>query len=136
MPRCPSLVLYALAGSSRHLVVGPYVGDGGAVRRVDHPAGRVRTAGRYLALTTALAVATGVAGLLAGPTRLGFVASFISEPVLKGFIVGLALVNYRRPGSEAARYSGKHEGDFFEQTWGVLTHLGETEWRYSCWSGS
>ena len=30
-------------------------------------------------------------GSLAGLMRLGFLASFISEPVLKGFIVGLAL---------------------------------------------
>ena len=38
-----------------------------------------------------LAIVTGVLGLLAGLLRLGFLASFISEPVLKGFIIGLAL---------------------------------------------
>ena len=46
---------------------------------------------RYVALTTALALVTGGLALLAGLLRLGFLASFISEPVLKGFIVGLAL---------------------------------------------
>ena len=39
----------------------------------------------------ALAITTGVLALAAGLARLGFVANFISEPVLKGFIVGLAL---------------------------------------------
>jgi SulP family sulfate permease len=32
-----------------------------------------------------------LAALLAGVLRLGFLAGFISEPVIKGFIVGLAL---------------------------------------------
>ena len=42
-------------------------------------------------MTTALAIATGAAALDRRPARLGFLANFISEPVLKGFIVGLAL---------------------------------------------
>ncbi|HEY4992614.1 MAG TPA: SulP family inorganic anion transporter, partial [Nakamurella sp.] len=45
----------------------------------------------FVALTAALAVVTGILALLAGVLRLGFIASLISEPVLKGFIVGLAL---------------------------------------------
>ena len=35
--------------------------------------------------------------------RLGFVANFISEPVLTGFKAGIGLVIVRRPGAEAAR---------------------------------
>ena len=34
---------------------------------------------------------TGAYALAAGVLRLGFLASFISEPVLKGFIIGMAL---------------------------------------------
>ena len=44
-----------------------------------------------MTLTAALAIVTGILGVLAGLLRLGFFASFISEPVLKGFIIGLAL---------------------------------------------
>ena len=40
---------------------------------------------------------------LAGLLRLGFLANFISEPVLKGFIIGLALTDHHRPGPEAPR---------------------------------
>jgi sulfate permease, SulP family len=45
----------------------------------------------FVAHTTALAVTTGILAVAAGLLRLGFLASFISEPVLKGFIIGLAL---------------------------------------------
>ena len=38
-------------------------------------------------MTTALAITTGIAALLAGLLRLGFLAGFISEPVIKGFII-------------------------------------------------
>jgi MFS superfamily sulfate permease-like transporter len=45
----------------------------------------------FVAMTAGLAIATGLAALIAGLLRLGFLATFISEPVIKGFIVGLAL---------------------------------------------
>lgn len=123
----PALVLYALAGSSRHLVVGPMSATAALSAAIITPlAGS--DSGRYLALSTGLAIATGVLGLLAGLIRLGFVAAFISEPVLKGFIVGLALTIII---GQVPKLLGidKHSGNFFEQAWGVLTHLGETQWR-------
>ncbi len=123
----PSLVLYAAAGSSRHLVVGPMSATAALSAALITPLAGA-DAGRYIALTTALAITTGVVGLLAGLLRLGFIASFISDPVLKGFIVGLALVIIM---GQVPKIIGieKPEGDFFEQLWGVLTHLGDTQWR-------
>ena len=111
-------MLYAALGSSRHLVVGPMSataalsaaivapfagGDTDAVRRADSGAGdrhRRRSA------------------LLAGLLRLGFLASFISEPVLKGFIVGLALTIII---GQVPKLFGvaKSQGNFFEQTWAL-----------------
>ncbi|MEU4838648.1 SulP family inorganic anion transporter [Nocardia testacea] len=123
----PSLVLYALAGSSRHLVVGPMSATAALSAALVTPLAGA-DGGRYLALTAVLAIATGVVGLLAGLLRLGFVASFISEPVLKGFIIGLALVIIVGQVPKLLGI-GKHDGDFFDQVWGVLTHLGDTEWR-------
>ncbi|WP_416567059.1 SulP family inorganic anion transporter [Nocardia testacea] len=123
----PSLVLYALAGSSRHLVVGPMSATAALSAALVAPLAGA-DGGRYLALTAVLAIATGVVGLLAGLLRLGFVASFISEPVLKGFIIGLALVIVVGQVPKLLGI-GKHDGDFFDQAWGVLTHLGDTEWR-------
>src|SRR5690606_4571331 len=74
----PSLILYALAGSSRHLVVGPMSATAALSAALIAPLAGADE-GRYIALTTALAIATGVVGLLAGLLRLGFIASFISE---------------------------------------------------------
>ncbi|MGY0496929.1 SulP family inorganic anion transporter [Nocardia sp. FBN12] len=123
----PSLVLYALAGSSRHLVVGPMSATAALSAAIIAPLAGA-DGGRYLALTSALAIATGIVGLLAGLLRLGFIAAFISEPVLKGFIVGLALVIII---GQVPKLLGidKHEGNFFEQAWGIITDLGQTQWR-------
>jgi SulP family sulfate permease len=121
----PSLVLYAAAGSSRHLVVGPMSATAALSAASVAPfAGGDQT--QFIALTTALAVVTGILGLLAGLLRLGFIASFISEPVLKGFIVGLALTIVI---GQVPKLFGipKSDGDFFQQAWGVIIHLGDTQ---------
>ena len=73
-----------------------------------------------------MAIVTGLVGLLAGFMRLGFIASFISEPVLKGFIVGLALTIII---GQVPKLLGvaKGEGNFFVQTWTVVKELGEVD---------
>jgi sulfate permease, SulP family len=78
-----------------------------------------------LAHTAALAITTGLLALAAGLLRLGFLASFISEPVLKGFIIGLALtiVAGQLPDLFGVEGSG---GDFFERVRGLLADLGQT----------
>jgi SulP family sulfate permease len=86
----PALIAYAAFGSSRHLVVGPMSATAAlsAATIAEFAPGN---SDAYIVLTTVLAVVTGVVAIVAGLARLGFVATFISEPVLKGFIVGLAL---------------------------------------------
>ena len=122
----PSLVLYALVGSSRHLIVAPMSAtaalSAGVIATVapsgDHAA--------YLALSTGLALATGLAAMAAGALRLGFLSSFISEPVLKGFIIGLALTIM--VGQLPALFGvEKGSGNFFEKAWDLVQHLGDTE---------
>ncbi|MDV7355500.1 SulP family inorganic anion transporter [Rhodococcus oxybenzonivorans] len=122
----PALILYAAAGSSRHLVVGPMSATAALSAAIVAPVAAA-DGGKYAALSAVLAIATGVAGLLAALLRLGFIASFISEPVLKGFIVGLALTIII--GQVPAIFGiEKTTGNFFEQTWGVIAHLGDTDW--------
>ena len=85
-----ALVLYALLGSSRHLIVGPILATAAlSAAAVADLAGNQPDA--VAAVTAALALMVGVLARVAGLCRLGFLSSFISEPVLKGFIVGLAL---------------------------------------------
>jgi MFS superfamily sulfate permease-like transporter len=78
----PALVLYAMVGSSRHLMVATVSStaalSAGIVGDLAKGSGS-----QYLAMTAALAVVTGLVAIGAGLARLGFLASFISAPVLK-----------------------------------------------------
>lgn len=119
-----ALVLYAALGSSRQLVVGPMSAT--AALSAATVAALVPVGGdRFVAMTAALAITTGISALLAGVLRLGFLANFISEPVIKGFIVGLALTIIV---GQVPKLFGirKGSGDFFAQCWHVVSHLGDT----------
>lgn len=84
-----ALLLYAAFGSSRHLGVGPMSAT--AALSAAAVAKMASNGGDFAALTAALAIMTGILALVAGLARLGFFWNFISEPVLKGFIIGMAL---------------------------------------------
>jgi hypothetical protein len=109
----PALVLYAALGSSRHLMVGPMSATAALSAAIVSPIA-AGDPGRLVALTAALGLVVGLLGVLAGLIRLGFIASLISEPVLKGFIVGLALtiIIGQVPTLLGVAKTG---GDFFEQ---------------------
>jgi sulfate permease, SulP family len=119
-----ALILYAALGSSRHLVVGPMSAtaalSAASVATLATPGGDA-----FTQLTIALAITTGIAAAVAGLLRLGFLANYISEPVLKGFIVGLALTIIV---GQLPKLFGveKGSGDFFEKLWDLLTKLGDT----------
>jgi sulfate permease, SulP family len=121
-----ALLLYAAFGSSRHLVTGPMSAtaalSAAAVAQL-----ATQGSGRFVQLTVALAITTGVAAVLAGLLRLGFLASFISEPVLKGFIIGLALTIVAGQLPKLFGVEGG-QGDFFEKLWDLVTDLGDTHW--------
>ncbi len=120
----PALVLYPIFGSSKHLIVGPMSAT--AALSASIIAGLAPSGdAKYAAYTAALALMTGILCALAGLFKFGFLASFISEPVLKGFIVGLALTIII---GQVPKLFGvkKVEGNFFEQLWGVLSQLGST----------
>lgn len=118
-----ALLLYAALGSSRHLVTGPMSATA-ALSAATVGALVAGSGDRFVAMTAALGIVVGLTALLAGLLRLGFLASFISEPVIKGFIVGLALTIIA---GQVPKLLGvdKHAGDFFEQMWGVITELGD-----------
>jgi sulfate permease, SulP family len=120
-----ALLLYALIGSSRQLVVGPMSATAAlsAAAIAQFAAG---ASDDFVALTAALALVTGVIALVAGLARLGFLANLISEPVLKGFIVGLALTIII---GQVPKLLGvdKEGEEFFEQLWHVVTNIGDTQ---------
>ena len=86
-----ALLVYAMAGSSPQLVVGPVstvsvlTGSIVAARGATEPA-------EALALVAAVAIISGAFLLLAGALRIGWVAEFLSKPITTGFVFGLSIV--------------------------------------------
>ena len=60
------------------------------------------------------------------PLRFGFLANFISEPVMKGFIVGLALTIIVGQLPEVLRH-GVGLRRLFPEAWSLITELGDTQ---------
>src|SRR5262249_25174715 len=87
----PPLLVYALLGTSRVLVVGPDTATG-LISFVTVGAIAAHGSAEFNTLTSTLAILIGVFFLLFGALRMGWVAAFIPTPVMRGFIEGLVLV--------------------------------------------
>lgn len=85
------LLAYALFGSSRQLVVGPDTAMSAIVAVTLVPLA-LGDGSRLALLAAWLGVMVGLLCILGGVLRLGFVADFLSKPVIVGFMHGLALV--------------------------------------------
>jgi high affinity sulfate transporter 1 len=85
------LFAYALFGSSRQLIVGPDAATCLLVAASLAPlaAGDPQL---YLALAPVFTLMTGALYLIAGAARLGFLANFLSQPILTGYLNGIALI--------------------------------------------
>ena len=120
-----ALLLYAALGSSRVLIVGPMAAAAALSAATVADLAPIDE-GHFAALTAGLALTAGVAALAAGLLRLGFLADFISPPVLKGLVIGLALTIII---GQLPKLFGiaPGSGDFFEQAWHLVTHLGDTQ---------
>ena len=85
------LLAYALLGSSMTLAVGPVAVASLMTASSLAPLAAQGTP-EYLALAIALALLSGVMLMVAGLLRLGFLAWFLSHPVISGFISGSAVL--------------------------------------------
>jgi sulfate permease, SulP family len=119
-----ALLLYAAFGSSRQLVTGPGAASAALSAAI---VGDLVTQGSsdYIQLTATLAITVGLLAIIASVLRLGFIANFISEPVLKGFIIGLALTVIV---GQLPKLFGieKGAGNFFEQLWDFVKNIDQT----------
>ena len=120
-----ALVLYAALGSSRLLITGPSAAAAALSAAIVGNA-VAGNGDQFVTTTAALAIGVGLAALVAGILRLGFLANFISEPVLKGFIVGLALTVIVGQVPKLFGIETGH-GDFFERVWDFLTNIDQTD---------
>jgi high affinity sulfate transporter 1 len=128
------VVVFALLGSSRHLVVGAdsataaimYAGIAGLGVAVASP--------RWVALAALSALLAGALLLLARIVRLGFLADFLSRTVLIGFLTGVGVqVAIGQVGgmlgvpaqTSGYRFISGHLIEFFK----TLAHVGDGSWQ-------
>jgi high affinity sulfate transporter 1 len=117
----PALLAYAVLGTSRQLVVGPDTATG-LISAVTVGAIATQGTAEFNSLTSTLAVLIGFFFLSFGLLRMGWVASFIPTPVMRGFIEGLVYVTIIGQVPHLLGISGA-SGNFFTKLWHVLQHL-------------
>ena len=118
-----TLAAYAVFGTSRHVVVA---GTSAAAVLLASTVGDLAlNHDDYLANSAALVLFVGGLFLLAGVCRLGFIAQFLSRPVVAGFVFGLAIFVTVKQLPKLLGIEGG-EGDTLRQLAHVITHLGDT----------
>jgi len=119
-----TLAAYVLFGTSRHLVVAA---TSAAAVLLATAVASVEPASVEEYAANAAAVVLFCAGLLllAGVLRLGFIAQFLSRPVMEGFVFGLAIFVTVK---QLPKLFGipKGDGNSLQQLLHLLTHLDET----------
>lgn len=116
-----SLGLYAIFGTSRQLVCAGT--SASAVLVFSAVTGlSPKNPDDYATLAAALIIITGIAFVVAGFCKLGFITEFLSRPVMTGFVFGLAIFVSV---SQLPKLFGleKGDGDTLEQLWHIIAHL-------------
>jgi high affinity sulfate transporter 1 len=84
------VLIYALFGSSRQLIIGPDAATCAMLAALLLPLAQGDLA-HYLQLSAGLAITAGLLMVIGGMTRMGFIVNFFARPILIGFINGIAL---------------------------------------------
>ena len=84
------MMVYALFGSSRQLIVGPDAATCAMIAATLSPLA-VAGSDEYLSLAVTLTLFTGFFCVLASKFRLGFLADFLSRPILMGLLNGVGI---------------------------------------------
>ena len=128
-----SLLVYALLGSSRHLVVqatsatAALLASSVAAALVATAATTASDPETYQAYASAFVLVVGVVFLVAGVAKLGFITQFLSKPVMDGFVMGLAI--FVAVGQLNKLFGvAKPEGNTVEKFVGILRQLPEANW--------
>jgi len=119
-----AMIAYALFGSSRQLIVGPDATIAILVAIIVAPLALGDPA-RYAALAAALTILIGLICLFGGYLKFGFVADFLSKPILTGYIAATALIIIV---SQLGKIFGIDivSDDFFAQILELITKLDQT----------
>jgi high affinity sulfate transporter 1 len=119
----PPLIAYAILGTSRQLVVGPDTATG-LISALTVGAIAVQGTAAFNGLTSTLAVVVGVLFLVFGVLRMGWVASFVPTPVMRGFIEGLICVTIIGQVPHLIGIEGT-SGNFFAKLLFTVRHLSD-----------
>ena len=128
-----SLLVYALLGTSRHLVVqatsatAALLASSVAAALVATTTDTAASAETYQAYAAAFVLVTGLVFLVAGIAKLGFITQFLSKPVMDGFVMGIAL--FVAVGQLNKLFGvPKPEGNVVEKLLGIVAALPEANW--------
>ena len=125
-----ALGVYALVGSSPQLIVGP-VSTVSVLTGSIVAAHGAKNPQEALALVTALAVISGLILVVAGLLRLGWVADFLSKPIVTGFVFGLSILIVV---GEIPTLLGlpRGSGNVVDRLTGIAGHLDEVHPKNAC----
>jgi len=121
-----TLAAYAIFGTSRHLIASA-TSAAAVLLAAGIASLGPSSAADYASRAAAMVLFCAGLFLLAGFLRLGFIAQFISVPVMAGFVFGLAIFVTV---SQLPKLFGieKGGGNTVHQFFYLLGHLGETSW--------
>ena len=119
-------VAYAFFGSSRQLIVGPDSATCAMVAAAVVPLAASDSV-RLASLSVILTLLVGSICIVAGIARIGFIANFLSKPILIGFLNGVALTIIS---SQLGKLFGfpLHTVGFFRRLYEFVSQLGLTHW--------
>ena len=119
------LLAYAIFGTSRQLVVSPTSASSAILAATLAPLA-TNNPQKYFLLASAVTLVLGAMFLAAGILKWGFVADFISKPVLKGFVFGVALSIIIK---QLPKFLGMERGSgpAYQQVLQIARHLAEID---------
>ena len=128
-----ALLVYALLGTSRHLVVqatsatAALLASSVAAALVATAAANASDPATYQAYASAFVLVVGLVFLVAGLAKLGFITQFLSKPVMDGFVMGLAI--FVAVGQLNKLFGvPKPEGNTIEKLIGIVKELPQANW--------
>jgi len=119
------LLAYALFGSSRHLAVSP-TSSSAAILAASVAVFAAGDRDKYVILAATVSILAGLVFLVATFLQLGFVSEFISKPVLKGFVFGVAVTIIVK---QVPKLIGieRGPGNTLQQLWHLLRSVTELD---------
>lgn len=86
-----ALICYAIIGSSKELIIGPDSASVALLASSVFEFGKIQGA-TPLKIITVITILSGIIFFIAGFIKLGYIANFLSTPILMGFLNGVAAV--------------------------------------------